>query len=119
MGRLAASSQHIRVRFAAACGRGRAEDRFSRYVGQPDHVGVELVVGHEAERWPGACEVGRAVTEYDRMQVDPILIDQAELGEAPGQAGAGNLHLPVALGCQSADRSLEIVIVDERGVGTD
>src|SRR5687767_11271860 len=46
----------------------------------------------------GSCEVWLAVTEHDGMQVDPILINQAEFGEALRQAWASNLDLPLALG---------------------
>jgi hypothetical protein len=65
----------------------------------------------------GSCEERLAVTEHDRMQVDSILINQAEFGEAPGQAWASNLDLPVALGLQLADGTLKIIL-NKRGVGT-
>ena len=42
-------------------------------------------------------------SEHDRMQVDSILVDQAKVGEASRQGGAGNFDLPVALGFQLAD----------------
>jgi hypothetical protein len=55
-------------------------------------------MSNEPERWPGPGEVPLAVTEHDGVQVDPILIDQAEFREAVRQSGASNLDLPVSLG---------------------
>ena len=67
-------------------------------------------MSHEAERRPGSGEVWRAVTKYDRVQVDPILIDQATFGEAVRQVRARNFDLSVAVGLQLADRALEIIL---------
>jgi hypothetical protein len=58
------------------------------------------------------------VTEHDGVQVDSILIDQAEFGEALRQVRASDFDLPVALGLQLADRALEI-IPNQPGVGAD
>src|SRR6185312_17541837 len=76
------------------------------------------VIGHEAERRPGPGEIWLAVTEHDGVQVDSILIDQAESGQAVRQVRASNFDLPVALALQLADRTLE-VILNKPGVGTD
>ena len=65
-----------------------------------------------------AGEIGLAVTKHDRMQVDPILIDQAQLGEAARQLRASDFNLPVALGLQFAHGALEI-IRNKAGVGAD
>lgn len=51
--------------------------RSRRNVDQPDHVLVERVVSHQAQRRPRSREVGLAPAEHHRMQVDPVLIDQA------------------------------------------
>src|SRR5262245_26751119 len=67
--------------------------RLSRNVGQPDHILANSVMRHEAERWPGSGEIGFAMTEHDRVQVDPILIDQAEFGEAVRQVRPGHFDL--------------------------
>src|SRR5688572_12566006 len=56
--------------------------RSGRNVAQPDHILANPVMSHEAERRPGSGEIGLAVAEHDGVQVDPILIDQAKLGEA-------------------------------------
>jgi hypothetical protein len=50
------------------------------------------------------------------MQVDAILIDQAEFGERARQVGPRNLELPFALGFQLALCTLEIR-AKERRVG--
>jgi hypothetical protein len=90
----------------------------SRNVDQPDHILADPIVSHEAERRPGPGEIGAALTEHDRVQVDPILVDQAKFGQASRQVRAGNFDLAVAPGLQLADCPLEI-ICDDRGIGTD
>src|SRR3546814_9648811 len=70
-------------------------------------------MGHEVKPGPWASEIGRAAAERDGVQIDTILIDQAKLGEAVGQIGAGNLDLSLALGLQRTNRALEIV-ADQR-----
>ena len=90
--------------------------RFSRNVGQPDHILANPVIGHKAERRPGPGEIWFAVTKHDGVQVDSILINQAKFGEASRQVRASNFDLPVALGLQHADRAVKIIL-NERGVG--
>src|SRR4029453_19597779 len=87
-------------------------------ISQPDQILANAVIGHQAKRRPGSGEIGLAVTKHDGVQVDPIFIDQAKLGEALRQRRAGNLDLPAALGLQRTNRALEIV-ADKRGVGPD
>src|SRR3546814_5019750 len=70
-------------------------------------------MGHEVKPGPWASEIGRAAAERDGVQIDTILIDQAKLGEAVGQIGAGNLDLSLALGLQRTNRALEIVRSEE------
>ena len=72
----------------------------------------------KAERRPRPGEIGFAVTEYDRVKVDSILIDQAEFGETFRQGRTGNLDLALAFGFQRSNRSLE-VIPNEGGVRAD
>jgi hypothetical protein len=91
--------------------------RLSRNVGQPDHV-LNPIMSHKAEWRLGSGEVWRAVTKHDGMQVYPILIDQATLGEASRQVGASNFDLTFAPDLQTADRALDIVL-NKRGVRAD
>jgi hypothetical protein len=56
--------------------------RLSRNVGQPDHILAHPIMSHQAERRPGSGEIGLAVTKHDGVQIDSILIDQAQFGEA-------------------------------------
>src|ERR671933_1720977 len=74
--------------------------RLSRNVGQPDHILANPIMGHKAERRPGSGEIWLSVAKHDGVQVDPILIDQAEFGEASRQGWASNFDLPGALGLQ-------------------
>jgi hypothetical protein len=55
-------------------------------------------VSHEAKRRPEPGEIWLALTKDDGVQVDSILIDQAEFGQAVGQLRASHLDLPLALG---------------------
>ena len=75
-------------------------------------------MSHEAEPRSGPAEIGLAATKHDRVQIDSILVDQAKLGQALRQVRASNFDLPVALGLQLADRSLEIIL-NKPGVGAD
>ena len=90
--------------------------RSSRDIGQPDHSLVNTFIAYEAERWLGSSEVWLAVTKYDGMQVDSILIDQAKLAQTVRQIGTANVDFPVALVLQPSDRALEIVR-NKLGVG--
>src|SRR6185369_198531 len=76
------------------------------------------ITDQKAERRPGPGEIWLAATKHDGVQVDSILIDQAKFGQAVGQIRASNFDLPVALGLQLADRTLEI-IPNKPGVGAD
>jgi hypothetical protein len=90
--------------------------RFSRNVGQPDHILANPIMSHKAERRPGPGEIWLAVTKHDGVQVDSILIDQAKLGQALRQVRPSNFDLPVALGLQLANRALQIIL-NKPGVG--
>jgi hypothetical protein len=92
--------------------------RSSRNVGQPDHIIANPIMSDKAERRPGSGEIRLALTQHDGVQVDSILIDQAQFGEALRQVRPGNFDLPVALGLQLADRALQIIL-NKPGVGTD
>ncbi|EGE58975.1 hypothetical protein RHECNPAF_2530050 [Rhizobium etli CNPAF512] len=52
------------------------------------------------------------------MQIDNILVDQAQISEASRQVRAGHFDLSVAFGFQLADRTPKIAL-DQPGVGTD
>ena len=58
------------------------------------------------------------MTKHHRVQVNPVLIDQAKFGKALRQVRTGNLDLSVALGPQPQDRALKI-IAHKLGVGAD
>ena len=55
-------------------------------------------MSHKAERRPGPGEIWLSVPKHDGVQVDSVLIDQAQFGQASRQVRASNLDLPVALG---------------------
>src|ERR1700722_17068084 len=76
------------------------------------------IAGHKAQRRPRAGEEWLAVTKHDGMQVESILIDQTEIGEALRQLWSANVNLPGKLSLQPTYRRLK-VISDEHGVGAD
>lgn len=50
----------------------------------------------------GSGEVGLAVPQHDWVQVDPVFVYQAWVGQAPRQIRAGNLDLSVVFGLHVA-----------------
>ena len=58
------------------------------------------------------------MTNDDGVQVDAILIDQSEFGEAARQRRARDFNLPRAVGLQRADRARKIAR-NQPGVGAD
>src|SRR5215468_2302880 len=71
--------------------------RLSRNVRQPDHVRANSFAGHKAEPRPRAGEEWLAMTKHDGMDVESILINQIEVGQAPCQVGSGHVDLPSQL----------------------
>jgi len=54
--------------------------RLSRNVSQSDHGPANSVVGHKAKERPGAGEEWLAATKHHGMEVEPILIDETDVG---------------------------------------
>lgn len=97
---------------------GKRVTQSSRSVDQPDHVRDDYIAGHEAKARPSTREERLAVAKYDGVNVEPILIDQAKIGQAVRQAGSGDFDLPGVLGLQCPYHRLD-VIGDKGGVRTD
>ena len=74
---------------------------------------------HKTKRRPGSGEIGLALSQHDGVQVDSILVDQTERGEALRQVRTGNFDLSVALCLQRADRALKIMFYKRRVGPTD
>ena len=89
-----------------------------RNVGQPHHVFANQIAGHEAERRPWAGEEWRAATKNDGVEIEPILIDEAKVGQASRQARSGNGNLSIEAGLQVTHHRLDIIL-DKCGVGAD
>ena len=90
-----------------------------RSIGSPGAAAAPFAVqGPSPERRPAAGEEWLATTKHDGAEVESILIDQAEVGQASGQAGSGDVNFPGELSFQPTDRRLE-VIFDEGGAGPD
>jgi len=93
-------------------------DYLGRNVRQPNHVLVHSLAGFEAQRRPRAGEERLAGTKHDRVQVDAILINKAEVRHASRQVRACNVNLSDKLSLEAAYHPLD-VILDERGIGAD
>ena len=76
------------------------------------------IVGHKAERRPGAGEEWLAATKHDGVEVESILINKTKVGQASRQVWSGDFNLASELCLQPAYHRLE-VIRDKRGVGAD
>ncbi len=89
-----------------------------RNIPRPDRVLPDQIAGHKAESRPGADEERRAVTEYDGMEIELILINQTEVGHACCQVWSTNFNHPGELGLQPTYHRLDVTL-DKRGVGAD
>ena len=49
---------------------------------QPDRVLADAIAGDKAERRPGAGEEWLAPTKHDGVEIEPVFIDQTEIGQA-------------------------------------
>ena len=75
-------------------------------------------MSYKAKRRSRSGEIWAAVTKHDRVQVNPIFIDQAEFGEAVCQDRAGHFDLPLLRRFQLADR-LRKIVVNKLRIGPD
>ena len=124
-GTLYGSTTQAAPRASARSSKSRCNDcgavdkpRLSRYVGQPHHIPVNSFAAHKAQRRPRTGEEWLPVSNHDRVQVESILIDQTEIGEALRQLWPANFNLPGKLTLQPTYRRLK-VIPDKRGAVAD
>src|SRR5690348_3960134 len=87
-------------------------------VRQPDHVRDDQIARDKAEPRPGTREKWLAVTQHDGMDIEPILVNEAEVAQASRQLRPGNFDLAGELGLQPSYYRLD-VIRDQRGVRAD
>src|SRR5258707_10714185 len=71
-------------------------------VGQSHCVLANSIVGHKAERRPGAGEEWLAATKHDGAEIESILIDKTKVGQVSCQVWSANCNLPNALSLQPA-----------------
>src|SRR5438874_11261606 len=73
---------------------GSGECAYSgRDTGQPNRVLANAIAGNNTKRWPGACKVRLAAAEHERAEVETILVNETEIGEARRQEGTRNVDL--------------------------
>jgi hypothetical protein len=75
--------------------RGTDVAPLSRNIRQPNHVLIHSLAGFKAQRRPRAGEERLAGTKHDRVQVDAILINKAEVRHASRQVRACNVNFSV------------------------
>src|SRR5207253_325609 len=92
-----------------------------RLFGQPiledDDAGVEdlLVRQLEAGLVAAVCEQARSLAEHDRVQHEPVQVDQLRLGERVEQpAAAGEEQILAGLILQLADLGREVALDEDR-----
>ena len=66
----------------------------SRDVRQPDRILADGIGSDKSERWPGTGEIRLAATKHKRAEVETILVDETEVGEAPREFGPGDINSP-------------------------
>lgn len=69
-----------------------------------DRVLADPLACGQAQRRAGACEEGLASAEHDGVEIQPILVDQAPLGQAVRQFRPGHVDLFVKPRLEAADR---------------
>ena len=80
-----------------AC-RLRGECAYSgRDTGQPNRVLANAIAGNKTEWWPGAGKVRLAAAKYEWAEVETILVDETEIGEAPRQGGPGDVTTTMSI----------------------
>src|SRR4051812_37614851 len=85
-----------------------------RGIGELHRVLADHFAGHEAEARSRAAEERLAATEHEGTEVELILIDETELGEACREFGSGDFDLALMVGLQLPDEGLEIAIHQRR-----
>jgi hypothetical protein len=63
--------------FAVIAARGKRARRLTRHINQPHHIPIHPLHTFEPQRRARAGEVGSAFAQHDRMQIDPVFVDQA------------------------------------------
>src|SRR6476620_6671530 len=89
-----------------------------RNVDQSNRVLANSIVGHKAERRPGAGEEWLATTKHDGVEVKSIFINKTKVGQTLRQVWSGNATLPNELSLQPTYHRIE-VILDKCGVAAD
>jgi hypothetical protein len=72
----------------------------------------------EVERWPGAGDVRLALAKHERAEVETILVDQTEAGEARRQGGSRDVDLTRGVLLQTAHERVDL-LPDACGVRAD
>ena len=77
--------------------------RLRKLVAEKDDAGAEAAGLDELQAQPGGggCEHRLAAAQDDRVDVEPVFIDQPELGEAPRQLCAADAHITAGLRFQA------------------
>src|SRR6516162_2045684 len=89
--------------------------RLSRDVRQPDRILADGIGGDKSEGRPGTGEVRLAATKHKRAEVEAILVDETEVGEAPREFGPGDIDFALDFRLQPAHERLDVAS-HERGV---
>src|SRR5215510_7570586 len=85
---------------------------------QQNRVLANAIAGNNAEWWPGAGKIRLAAAKHERAEVETILVDKTEIGEARRQGGPRDVDFALDFLLQSASKRVD-VLCDECGVRAD
>src|SRR3954449_5763172 len=85
---------------------------------KPNRLLAKVIIGNDAERWSSAGKVRLSGAKHEGAEVETILVDETEVGEARRQGGPRDVDLTFDLFLQSADKNLD-VLADESRIRAD
>src|SRR4051812_37434745 len=85
---------------------------------KPNRLLAKVIIGNDAERWSSAGKVRLSGAKHERAEVEMILVDETEVGEARRQGGPRNVDLTHDVLLQLAHERVD-VLPDECGVHAD
>src|SRR4051812_38833898 len=76
---------------------------------QPNRLLAKTIAGNDAERWPRAGKVRLSAAKHEGAEVELILVDKTEVGEARRQDGPRDVDLTLDLLLQFAHKRVDVV----------
>ncbi len=74
---------------------------------RPGRVAFDDILGHQTQPRPGAYEQWRAAARHDRMQLDAVFVDRAEIASNRGRYRTGVLDPGLLHGLDRTDLAIQ------------